>query len=284
MLHFVKHEAKMFTPMQILESIGLMISTLVTGKDAISFSILILAFNCNLTAIRLKSFLGLLSFILMMTISTIIIFRDASLAGNYYGLACFVARHSFEPFIDLYFSGLTTLQRWQPFFSLSRLSRYSFVLLVFAFNIATGAVIGKLSTNHKEWYVVVPLTGFFACFWLCFHLMYFITCWKLMSRISECNLTYHSLTDERKNMGRIMASKGVRHFSLISQRLICITLLTTIILGALSWETRTSNSLSMVLLVLPVECLTLSLFWYLGDNLGGTATGYAVIAPVTGQK
>jgi hypothetical protein len=63
---------------------------------------------------------------------------------------------------------LTTLQRWQPFFSLSRLSRYSFVLLVFAFNIATGAVIGKLSTNHKEWYVVVPLTGFFACFWLCF--------------------------------------------------------------------------------------------------------------------
>lgn len=284
MLHFVKHEAKMFTPMQILESIGLMISTLVTGKDAISFSILILAFNFNLASIRLKSFLGLLSFVLMMTISTFIIFRDVSLTGNYYGLACFVARHSFEPFIDLYFSGLSTLQRWQPFFSLSRLSRYSFVLLVFAFNIATGAVIGKLSANHKEWYVVVPLTVVFACIWLCFHLMYFITCWKLMSRISECNLTYHSLTDERKNMGRIMASKGVRHFSLISQRLICITLLTTIILGALSWETRTSYSLSMVLLVLPVECLTLSLFWYLGDYLGGTATGYAVIAPVTGQK
>ena len=105
-----------------------------------------------------------------------------------------------------------------------------------------------------------------------------------MSRITECNLTYQNLNDERKNMGRIMASKGVRHFSLISQRLICITLLTTIVLGGLSWETKKPYSLAMILLVLPVECMTLSLFWYLGDNLGGTATGYAVIAPVTGQK
>lgn len=283
-LHLVKHEATMFTRIQILESIGLMISTLVTGKDAFSFLLLVLAFNCNLASIRLKSFLGILSFIIMVVISIFVIFRDTALTVNYFGLACFVARHSFEPFIDLYFSGLSTLQRWQPFFSLSRFLRYSFVFLEFAFNIATGAVIGKLSANHKEWFVVVPLTVIFACIWLSFHLMYFITCWRLMSRITECNLTYHSLTDERKNMGRIMASKGVRHFSLISQRLICITMLTTFILGALGWETGKSYSLGMLLLILPIECLTLSLFWYLGDNLGGTATGYAVIAPVTGQK
>lgn len=284
LLHTVKHEAKMFTRVQILESVGLMISTLVTGKDALSFSILVVAFNINLASIRLKSFFGLLSFAVMLCISTLVIFRDISLTGNYYGLGCFIARHSFEPFLDLYFSGLTTLQRWQCFFSLSKLLRYSFVMLIFALNITTGAVIGKLSANHKEWYVVVPLTVVFACIWLCFHLTYFITCWKLMTKITECNLTYISLTDERKNMSRIMASKGVRHFSLISQRLICITLLTTIILGGLSWETRTSYSLALVLLVLPIECMTLSLFWYLGDNLGGTATGYAIIAPVTGQK
>ncbi|XP_076080744.1 transmembrane protein 168-like [Mytilus galloprovincialis] len=286
MLHLVKHESKMFTTVQILESIGLMISTLVTGKDALSFSLLVLAFNVNLASIRLKSFLGLLSFIAMVCVSVFVIFQQVELSGNFYGLACFAARHSFEPFIDLYFSGLTTLQRWQGFFNLSKFLRYIFVLAVFAFNIATGAVIGKLSANHKEWYIVVPLTVFFACIWLCFHLTYFITCWKLMSKITECNLTYNSLTDERKNMSRIMASKGVRHFSLISQRLICITLLTTVLLGGLGWETGkdTPYSLGMILLVLPIECMTLSLFWYLGDNLGGTATGYAVIAPVTGHK
>ncbi|XP_052096356.1 transmembrane protein 168-like [Mytilus californianus] len=284
MLHLVKHEAKMFTTVQILESIGLMISTLVTGKDALSFSLLVLAFNVNLASIRLKSFLGLLSFIAMVCVSVFVIFQEVGLSGNFYGLACFAARHSFEPFIDLYFSGLTTLQRWQGFFNLSKFLRYIFVLVVFAFNIATGAVIGKLSATHKEWYIVVPLTVVFACIWLCFHLTYFITCWKLMSKITECNLTYNSLTDERKNMSRIMASKGVRHFSLISQRLICITLLTTVLLGGLGWETRKSYSLGMILLVLPIECMTLSLFWYLGDNLGGTATGYAVIAPVTGHK
>lgn len=286
MLHLVKHESKMFTTVQILESIGLMISTLVTGKDALSFSLLVLAFNVNLASIRLKSFLGLLSFIAMVCVSVFVIFQQVELSGNFYGLACFAARHSFEPFIDLYFSGLTTLQRWQGFFNLSKFLRYIFVLAVFAFNIATGAVIGKLSANHKEWYIVVPLTVFFACIWLCFHLTYFITCWKLMSKITECNLTYNSLTDERKNMSRIMASKGVRHFSLISQRLICITLLTTVLLGGLGWETGKDKpySLGMILLVLPIECMTLSLFWYLGDNLGGTATGYAVIAPVTGHK
>lgn len=284
LLHSVKHESKMCTKVVLLESVGLMISTLVTGKDALSFSILVLAFNVNLASIRLKSYFGILSFATLICISTFVIFRDLSMTGNYYGLFCFIARHSFEPFLDLYFSGLTTLQRWQCFFSLSKLARYSSVLFVFILNITTAAVIGKLSASHKEWYVVVPLTVVFACIWLCFHLACFITCWKLMSKITDCNLTFSSLTDERKNMSRIMASKGVRHFSLISQRLICITLLTTIILAGLGWETRTPYSLALVLLVLPIECMTLSLFWYLGDSLGGTSTGYAIIAPVTGQK
>lgn len=105
-----------------------------------------------------------------------------------------------------------------------------------------------------------------------------------MNRITECNLTFASLPDDNKNMNQIMASKGVRHFSLISQRLICITVVTTVTLMGIGWTTRTAYSLSLISILLPIECLTLSLFWELGASLGGTVTGYAIIAPNTGQR
>jgi hypothetical protein len=36
--------------------------------------------------------------------------------------------------------------------------------------------------------------------------------------------------------------------------------------------------------VLPLEIATLSLFWEMGERLGGTCTAYAMISPVTSLR
>ncbi|KAK3101000.1 hypothetical protein FSP39_000115 [Pinctada imbricata] len=283
-LRLVKSEPKIFSSDVILESLGLAAATIVTGKDWLSFCILLIAFEFNLIAIRFKSYLGLLCFCAFLAVSSFTIVHDMKIVVNIYGIACFLGRHSFDPVIDLYFSGLSILDRWQVIFSQSQLTRHLIVILLFLLNLVSGAFIGHSLTGHKEWFVVVPLFVIFAIIWICFHAIFFITCWKFMSKITKCNLTFSSLSDERKNMNRIMSSDGVRHFSLISQRLICFTFLTTVVLLGLGWETRTLTSISLIMTILPLEAMTLSLFWEMGDFLGGTATGYAIIAPVTGQR
>ena len=283
-MHLNKYEPKIFSMTESLESVGLIIASIVTGLDALPVSFLVIAFVLNLVALRFKSILGLLSTVAFLVVSALVFFPVLALQVNIYGLTCFVCRHVFEPFIDLYFSGLSTLERWQAFFNLSKLTRHLVVIVIFILNLATGIEIGILSANHKEWYVVVPLYVAFAIIWLCFHVIYFISAWKLMSKITDCNQTFSSISDDRKSMNRIMASKGIRHFSLISQRLMCFTLMTTFILFGLGWETKTGYSIGMILMIVPIECVTLSLFWELGDNLGGTCIGYALIAPHTGQK
>lgn len=81
-----------------------------------------------------------------------------------------------------------------------------------------------------------------------------------------------------------MAARGLRHFGLVTQRLICLSLTSTLVLLALGWETRTPYSLTLIFTVLPLEAATLSLFWELGERLGGTCTAYAMISPVTALR
>lgn len=283
-MHLTKFEPQIFSITESLESLGLIIASVVTGLDALPISFIVVAFVLNLVALRFKSLLGLFSTIAFLVTVQYVFFPVLSLKVNIYGLTCFVFRHIFEPFIDLYFSGLSTLERWQAFFNQSKLIRHLFVLVIFILNLVTAVEVGILSANHKEWFVVVPLFIAFAIVWLCFHVIYFISSWKLMSKITDCNQTLSSISDDRKSMNRIMASKGIRHFSLISQRLMCLTLLTTCMLFGIGWETKNGYSIGMILMIVPIECMTLSLFLELANNLGGTCIGYALIAPHTGQR
>ena len=281
----IKHEPKLFTFKETLESSGLILAAFITGTvDSITITFCVLAFILNLTAIRLKSILALCTLFVLFLMFSFAVIPKLDIKVNLYGLACYAGRHAFVPVIDLYFSGLTTLERWQAFFSKSGFIRKLVLMTIFVLNLASAAYIGSLSTTHKEWFVVVPLFSVFALLWLCFHLIYLITTWKLMNKVTECNMTYNSLSDNHRSMTRIMASKGVRYFGLVSQRLVLLTLLTTILLLGVGWETKTSSSVALVMMLLPIEAVTVSVFWELGDNLGGTCIGYALIAPHTGTR
>ena len=88
--------------------------------------------------------------------------------------------------------------------------------------------------SHKEWFIVVPIFALFGCVWLVFHALFFVSIWQLMNKISDCNLTYISLADEQRDMLQIMSSHGVRHLALIVQKLTAVTLITTLVIGAVS--------------------------------------------------
>ncbi|KAH3893203.1 hypothetical protein DPMN_017347 [Dreissena polymorpha] len=284
-LHLMKMDATLFSSLQCLECLGFVIASLVVGTvDAIVISLCVLAFLFCLTAIRLKSLLSFTSLGVCIILFSLTILPTLPVKVNLYGIICFAGRNGFEPVIDFYFSGLTTLERWQAFFSKSGFLRKLVIILVFLLNLTFAILTGQQSTTHKEWFVVVPLFVVFAILWLCFHVINLITSWILMNKVSECISTYQSQGEHYRSMPRIMAAKGIRHFSLISQRLMFFTLITTVIVFGVGWETRSSYSIALFLVVLPLETATLSLFWELGDNLGGTCTGYALIAPNTGNR
>ncbi|GFN93438.1 transmembrane protein 168 [Plakobranchus ocellatus] len=273
-------EAKLLTVSEGLESLGFIIASLATGLDSIALSMFTLAYIFHISAMRLKSFMGLISFLGFIFVGIFMFFPSLEVKPNIYALTCFVGRHAFQSVVDFEFSGLSMIDRWRSFFDKSRLFRYLCVLMTFCLEIVFLIVVGHRTSKHKEWYIVFVMFIVVAVFWLMFHLMVFLTLWKFMGKITECNAS----ANEELSFNRIMAAKGLRHFGLVTQRIMLFSLLLTLGVFILGFETRTSYSLALTFLVLPIEAATLSLFWELGDNIGGTCTGYAVIAPVTSLR
>ena len=197
-------EVRLLTLSEGLESVGLIIASLVTGVDCVALSMFTLAYIFHISAMRLKSFMGLLSFIAFIFVGIFLFFPSLEVKPNIYTLTCFVGRHAFQSIIDFYFCGLSMIDRWQSFFDKSRLLRYISVLLTFCLEIVFLIVIGHRTSKHKEWYIVFILFIAVAVFWCMFHIMVFLTMWKFMGKISECNAS----ADDDRSFQRIMAAKG----------------------------------------------------------------------------
>lgn len=279
---FTTQETVLLSNVEIYEVIGLVVGTLAAPKaDPLVWFLLIVAFCVTTISIRLKSLLGILNLFTLVIISSMFLFPLLS-PVNLYGLSCFAGRIAVSSIKDLLFSGSTSLDRWTIILSRSKIIRHLGILATFLMKLAMCPLIGVLAYSHKEWYIVVPIFFVCALIWLCFHVISFISVWKLMVKITDCNITYASLSiteDGAKSMNRVMSSKGVRHFALISQRLLCLRLVMTLVLLAIGWETRTGLSLTLGLIILPLDSMAISLFHNLGSYLGGTCTGFGLVAP-----
>ncbi|KAK7476305.1 hypothetical protein BaRGS_00032423 [Batillaria attramentaria] len=268
-----------------LEGIGLMVGGMVVGESFPALILMTLAFMTHVAALRLKSTPVLVSLTAFVVVSIMYLFPELSLSPNIYALVCIAGRHTLPAILDLYLLGRSMLERWQmTVFTLPRMVRHLSLLVVLALNIALGIIIGSSTTQHKEWFVVFPLFLAVAVVWLLLHLAFFAACWQLMGKVTACNAAHSSLGEPAQSYQRIMAARGLRHFGLVTQRLICLSLTSTLALLALGWETRTPYSLALLFTVLPLEAATLSLFWELGEKLGGTCTAYAVISPLTSLR
>lgn len=281
----VPQQALIVNEYECLEMIGMCVGAVATGRDFLSISLLVIGLFLTLTAVRLKSLMAVVNLICLAAVTGIFFFpRMLKFDVDTFALWCFAGRMSVEPLLDLHFLRLTCIERWRPLFEKSRFQQRLLIGTVVTVQLSFFSLSAKQMPQHKEWYVVVPIFVAFSIVWLCYHLVMFITSWQLSNKISECTTTYNSLSEGKRSMERIMASRGVRHFSLVSKRLVLVALVSTLILAAVGWETKSPLSLAMLSIVLPLEVAMLNLLWELGSVLGGTCIGYALVAPVTPFK
>ncbi|ELT89438.1 hypothetical protein CAPTEDRAFT_173385 [Capitella teleta] len=270
--------------MDSMEMVGMAIASLVTGHDFFSIALMLVALNLCTVTLRLKSFLGFLHLLALVSCVSLVFFPQllSIQFANPFALSCFLARMTFEPFIDIFFSPLSIIERWEPLTSKSPAKRRLLILGVVLVQASFYLACAVQIRNHKEWILVVPLFAAFSLLWALFHLVFLIVIWQLSNKITECNAALSAqLHGEQRHLRRVMEAKGMRHFSLISQRLAFATLLTTVVVGGLHWTTKTGPSLGLWFMTLPLEIAVTSLLWELGAILGGTCVGYALVTPAS---
>lgn len=242
---------------------------------------LLVALGANIVDLRMKSLLSLFNLICFSIIIAVTFFQALGVQTNPFALVCYLGRLICEPLMDFYFSGLSVTERWMPFLTARklwrRLSLFPLSIIQLSFFVLCALKLGDLDF----WYLVIPGFCVFGFFWLVCHVVFLVTLWGFITKLSECQKIQASQPTDTRTLDRIMASRGMRHFCLISQRLVFFTLLSTAILGAVSWQTLNALFMSMFLVVIALESLAHGLFYELGSCLGGTCVGYAVVVPTT---
>lgn len=276
-----RYKPAFITSAERLELLGFTAaSILVLYHKSLSVMVLVVALATLMIALRMKAVLALPNLVCFSIITSVLFFKALDITTNPFALACFFSQLICDPLLDVYFSGLSVIERWQPFLVWRafwrRLSLLPLLLVEVTFIILAAR---KLKDLDHQWYLMIP--GFVVCvlFWLICHLVFVITVWGFHTKLSECQRLCFSQGSWVSGLDKVMASKGMRHFCLISERLVSFSLVSTIAVAALCWQASSSIFVSMFLLVLPLESLFHGLFHELGNSLGGTCVGYAVVIP-----
>ncbi|KAI5616206.1 transmembrane protein 168 [Silurus asotus] len=270
----------LLTSSEMLELTGFAAaSTMQVVHASMSLIALALAVACLLVDLRMKSFLALPNFICFVVVSAVFFFDSLGVSVNPYALVCFLGRLVCEPLLDTYFSGLSVTERWSPFLRRGTLWRRFSLLPLLAVEILFLVLAALKMGDLDRWYVVIPGFSASSVFWILCHVVFVVTLWGFHSKLSECQRVCVAQRASPGALDRVMTSKGMRHFCLVSKRLVLFSLVSTVVLGALSWQPFNSLFIGVFLLVLPLESLAYGLFYELGNCLGGTCVGYAVVIP-----
>ncbi|XP_041833607.1 transmembrane protein 168-A isoform X2 [Melanotaenia boesemani] len=245
----VHHKPVLLISAEWLELLGFGIaSTAMLFHKSVAIIGLVVGLGALIVDLRMKSLLALLNLISFALITSLAFFQALIIPANPYALGCYLGRLLCEPVLDVYFSGLGPSKRWMPVLSLGnvwrRLSLLPLCLTELAF-----FVLAALKLGHLElWYLVIPGFCLFGLFWAICHIILLITIWGFHTKL---------------------------------KRLAFFNLLSTVILGAVSWQPSNGLFLSALLVVLPLESLAHGLFHELGSCLGGTCVGYALVIPTS---
>ncbi|XP_071766639.2 transmembrane protein 168b [Centroberyx gerrardi] len=275
-----RYRPAFLTSAEFLELAGFAIaSTVLLVQKSLSVMVLVVALATLMVALRMKALLALPNLVCFAVITAVLFFRSLNISTNPFALACFFSQLICDPLLDVYFSGLSVTERWQPFLVWRGLWRRLSLLPLLVVELTFFILAARKLTDLDRWYLMIP--GFVACglFWAICHLVFVITVCGFHTKLSECQRLCSSQGSGVSGLDKVMASKGMRHFCLISERLVLFSLVSTTILAALSWQASSSIFVSMFLLVLPLESLFHGLFHELGNCLGGTCVGYAVVIP-----
>ncbi|XP_030072977.1 transmembrane protein 168 [Microcaecilia unicolor] len=277
----VRYRPILLTTVEFLELVGFSIaSTMMVAESSISIILLVVALAMLIIDLRMKSFLAVPNLVIFGVFISLKFFRSLAIPANPYALACFFFCLICDPVLDVYFSGLSVTERWKPYLYQGKICRRFSVILI-GFTELSFFVLSAIKLSvMNQWYFVIPGFSIFGIFWLVCHIIFLITLWGFHTKLNDCHKVHYSQRGEHNSLDRVMASKGMRHFCLISERLVIFSLLATAILGAASWQ-DSGISMSAFLIVLPLESMAHGLFHELGNCLGGTCVGYAVVIPTS---
>ncbi|XP_063356954.1 transmembrane protein 168-A [Pelmatolapia mariae] len=276
------YKSTLLTSVELLELLGFGIaSTTMLLHKSVAIIGLVVALGTLIVDLRMKSLLALANLISFALVTSLVFFQALDINANPYALGCYLGRLLCEPVLDVYFSGLGPTERWMPVLSMGKvwrkLSLFPLSLTEIAFFVLAALKLGYL----ELWYLVIPGFCLFGLFWSICHIILLITIWGFHTKLSDCQKAWRAQRSSSRSLDQVMASRGIRHFCLISERLVFFSLLSTVILGAVSWQPSNGLFLSALLVVLPLESLAHGLFHELGGCLGGTCVGYALVVPTT---
>uniref|UniRef100_A0A493TX98 Transmembrane protein 168 n=1 Tax=Anas platyrhynchos platyrhynchos TaxID=8840 RepID=A0A493TX98_ANAPP len=239
----IHHRPTLLTTVEFLELVGFAIaSTTMLVKESMSIILLVMALAVLIIDLRMN---------------------------------CLIS----DPLLDVYFSGLSVTERWKPYLYRGKICRRLSVISVGVIELIFFILAAFKLRDLDLWYFVIPGFSIFGIFWMICHVIFFITLWGFHTKLNDCHKIYYTHRAENNSLDRVMASKGMRHFCLISEQLVFFSLVATAVLGAVSWQPTNGIFMSAFLIVLPLESMAHGLFHELGNCLGGTCVGYAVVIP-----
>ncbi|XP_061896648.1 transmembrane protein 168 [Entelurus aequoreus] len=280
MLGRARYRPAFLTSAERLELVGFAAaSTVLLLRMALSVTVLVLALAVVMVSLRMKAMLGLANLSCFAVITAECFFKTLPVRTNQFALGCFFGLLICDPLLDFYFSGLSVTERWQPFLRRSGLWRRLCLLPLLLLEVVFTVLAAQVLSQLDSWYLTLP--AFVACvlLWAICHMVFFITVWGFHSKLSDCQRVCLSQGSGVSGLDKVMASKGMRHFCLISERLLSFTLASTVAVAVLSWQPTSSIFLSVFLLLFPLEAVFHGLFHDLAASLGGTCVGYAVVIP-----
>nr|XP_055045702.1 transmembrane protein 168-A [Misgurnus anguillicaudatus]XP_055045703.1 transmembrane protein 168-A [Misgurnus anguillicaudatus] len=275
-----KYKPVVLTSSELLELLGFGVASIsLVFHKSVAVIALMFALAALIVDLRMKSPLALPNLACFAVISAVAFFKSLEIPTNPFALGCYLGRLICEPLLDVYFSGLLATERWMKFLSAGRLWRrlslFPLSVIEVMFIVLCALKLGDMNV----WYLVIPGFCVFGLLWVLCHVAFLVTLWGFHTKLNECQKMWKAQRSQTLSLDRILASRGMRHFCLISERLVLFCLVSTIILAAVSWQVTNGLFMSVFLVVLPLESLVYGLFHELGSCLGGTCVGYAVVIP-----
>lgn len=234
-----KYKPVVLSSSELLELLGFGVASIsLVFHKSLAMIALTLSITALIVDLRMKSPFALPNLACFAVITAVTFFQSLEIQANPFALSCYLGRLICEPLLDVYFSSLSATERWKQFLSAGRLwRRFSLFPLAFvelAFFVLCALKLGNL----KVWYLVIPGFCVFGLLWILCHMVFLVTLWCFHTKLSDCQKTWAAQHSQTLNLDRIMASRGMRHFCLISERLVLFCLMSTIILWAVSWQVK----------------------------------------------
>ena len=162
--------------------------------------------------------------------------------------------------------------------------RKIFLLVILFSNVIFFVHTGVSAIYHAEWYTVITFI-ILVLPWLYLRIVLIITCWEFTKKLTHCN----SVRNPKNDLGKVMASNGMRLFALLTRDLIAATFasswllglviacLTIWPLGGMSWQDPAFMASCMTVLLM--EGMVYGVLYELASSVGGTCTSIVIMDP-----